>query len=58
MTEKKCPMCNGDCMLKSMATKSGDGSEVDVCAICGAKFPRQKEEKPEVGDDERSGKER
>ena len=42
MAEKKCPMCDGECILKVLATKSGDGSEVDVCSICGAKFPRQK----------------
>jgi NMD protein affecting ribosome stability and mRNA decay len=57
MTEKKCPMCNGECILKAMVTESGDGSEIDVCAVCGSKFPRRKEERAEEGDGEHSDKE-
>ena len=46
MAEKKCPLCDGECILKVLATKSGDGAEVDVCSICGAKFTREKTTEP------------
>ncbi|UCE91675.1 MAG: hypothetical protein JSV90_00525 [Methanobacteriota archaeon] len=42
MAEKKCPMCDGDCVLKNLTTVSGDRTEVDVCSLCGAKFPRDR----------------
>ncbi len=49
MTEKRCPMCDGECILKAMATESGDVSEVDVCSLCGMKYPRGKGEGRDEG---------
>ena len=45
MVEKKCPMCDGRCILKTIADDSGKVSEIDVCSLCGAKFSRGKDEK-------------
>ena len=43
MTEKKCPMCDGNCLLKVIATEDSRFREVDVCSMCGAMYPRDKE---------------
>lgn len=51
MPEKKCPMCDGECVLKILAAGAGDGAEVDVCSVCGAKFPREETGKPRKDED-------
>lgn len=43
MPDKKCPMCDGMCILKMIATKSSDAEAVDVCSACGAMYQRGKE---------------
>ena len=40
MTEKKCPMCEGSCLLKVIAMEDSRLCEVDVCSTCGAKYTR------------------
>ena len=42
MTDKKCPMCEGTCLVKTIAMADSKYCEVDVCSICGAKYPREK----------------
>ncbi|HIH00762.1 TPA: hypothetical protein HA259_01535 [Thermoplasmata archaeon] len=55
MTEKKCPMCDGSCLLKVITTEDSRLCEVDACSMCGTMYPRDKkpgrgEEKPEDKD--------
>jgi hypothetical protein len=42
MPDKKCPMCDGTCILKVLQSKSEEAIEVDVCSMCGATFPKGK----------------
>lgn len=51
MADKKCPMCDGTCILKVIADKSADSEEVDVCSVCGTMYRRVKDE-----DDAASGR--
>jgi len=44
----KCPMCESPCIIKIIATDDERYCEVDVCKICGAMYPRDKEAKPAV----------
>ena len=43
MTDKKCPMCDGTCFLKIIATKSAGAEEVDVCSVCGTMYRKNEE---------------
>lgn len=42
MTERKCPMCDGSCLLKLVAMEDSRLCEVDVCSTCGTMYPRDK----------------
>jgi uncharacterized protein YbaR (Trm112 family) len=42
LTEKKCPMCEGHCLLKVVTTEDSQLCEVDVCSMCGTMYPRGK----------------
>ena len=42
MAEKKCPLCDNNCLLKIVATEDARLCEVDVCSMCGAMYPREK----------------
>ncbi len=42
MAEKKCPLCDNNCLLKIIATKDERLCEVDVCSMCGATYPHEK----------------
>ena len=53
MTDKKCPLCDGTCILKIIATKSADAEEVDVCSVCGTMY-RKSEEKRESTSEEKA----
>jgi hypothetical protein len=46
MTDKKCPMCDGSCLLKVIAAEGSCLCEVDVCSTCGTMYPRGKDSKP------------
>jgi hypothetical protein len=35
-------MCEGTCLVKTIAMADSKYCEVDVCSICGAKYPRGK----------------
>ena len=54
MPEKKCPMCDGNCLLKVIATEDSRFCEVDVCSMCGTMYPRDRKpgegEEPEAKD--------
>ncbi|MDH3365403.1 MAG: hypothetical protein OEM29_05315 [Thermoplasmata archaeon] len=43
MPDRKCPMCDGTCILKVIMTESADKEEVDVCSACGTMYPRDKD---------------
>jgi uncharacterized protein YbaR (Trm112 family) len=47
MPDKKCPLCDGTCILKVLMDKSSEAKEVDVCSTCGAKYPKEKGDNPE-----------
>lgn len=42
MAEKKCPLCDNNCLLKIVATEDARLCEVDACSMCGAMHPREK----------------
>ena len=42
MAEKKCPLCDNNCLLKIVATEDGRLCEVDACSMCDAMYPREK----------------
>ena len=44
MADKKCPMCDGTCFLKIIATKSAGAEEVDVCSACGTMYRKDKKD--------------
>lgn len=41
MAEKRCPLCDNDCLLKTVATEDSRVCKVDVCSVCGAMHPRE-----------------
>lgn len=43
MPDKKCPFCNGTCILKALMDNSTEAKEVDVCSKCGAMYPKEKD---------------
>jgi uncharacterized protein YbaR (Trm112 family) len=43
MPDKKCPLCDGTCILKVMMSKDAKTREVDVCSLCGATYPKDKD---------------
>ena len=43
MADKKCPMCDGTCFLKVIASKSAGAEEVDVCSVCGTMYRKDEE---------------
>lgn len=40
--KNKCPMCEGDCIVKIIATSDARWREVDVCKMCGEMYPRDR----------------
>ena len=52
MADKKCPMCDGTCFLKVIATKSADSEEVDVCSVCGTMYQKGRENRDRTPEEE------
>ena len=50
MSDKKCPMCDGACVLKIIADRSTGEEEVDVCSVCGTMYRRSKENEKKTDD--------
>ena len=42
MPEKKCPLCDSNCLLKTVTIEDASKCEVDVCSMCGTMYPRGK----------------
>ncbi|UCE80925.1 MAG: hypothetical protein JSV94_00310 [Methanobacteriota archaeon] len=50
MPDKKCPMCDGTCVLKVIATKTAEAETVDICSLCGSIFRRDEEQEENKGE--------
>ena len=53
MVEKKCPLCDNNCVLKTVTTEDSQLCKVDACSMCGAMYPRERD-----GGDTRAAKEK
>jgi hypothetical protein len=42
MADKKCPLCDNNCLLKVVVTEDERFCEVDACSACGTMYPRDK----------------